>query len=93
MKICTECKHCVPNKLDTRYSICDVKDFATTCPVNGVEELTFCSHARMNSNMCGSEGKKWEQKPVNEGNQPEYAYTGRRTLGNVVNSIKQLFKH
>lgn len=71
-KLCINCKHFIPDYDTGRYGNCllfPTKEHAVNFLVNGVidkDEYYFCSTSRRSSDMCGVEGKMYENKEEKE---------------------------
>lgn len=77
-KLCINCKHFIPDHDTGRYGRCllfPTEEHAVNFLVNGVidkDEYYFCSTSRRSSDMCGVEGKMYEnqeEKDKNEKNE------------------------
>jgi hypothetical protein len=74
-KLCINCKHFIPDCNTGKYGRCllfPTKEHAVNFLVNGVidkDEYYFCSTSRSSSDMCGIEGKMYENEEEKEKNE------------------------
>jgi len=88
-KICINCKHFIPDYGTGIYGRCllfPTKEHAVNFLVNGVidkDEYYFCSTSRSSSDMCGIEGKMYENKEEKEKEKNENTISNEETSYSV----------
>lgn len=85
-KLCINCKHFIPTCDTGRYGRCllfPTEEHAVNFLVNGVidkDEYYFCSTSRRSSDMCGVEGKMYENKEEEEKEKNENAISNKEII-------------
>ena len=85
-KLCINCKHFIPDHDSGRYGRCllfPTEEHAVNFLVNGVidkDEYYFCSSSRRSSDMCGVEGKMYENKEEKEKEKNENAISNEEII-------------
>jgi len=72
-KLCINCKHFIPDNLNSKFSKCSFfpkRENKINFLVNGIneEEYYYCSISRDANDMCGEEGKYYKKKIVKKKN-------------------------